>query len=207
MQAIIQPCIEYGILSRPRRKHKSIATRSPHKSVIPYASIQQVVSSPTAQAIAPCFPKERVTAGSRQQRVAAGTGEFARYVEGEAAALPAGEAEFMVEVDAFGRALALVEVIHDGAVVAEQRIEDGRSAARVVLPLPLPEQGSSYAYARVTCADGELMWSSPVRLFAPGAWPGPDGPDGAEVKERVGDVWGLDTDPLRERMRARGDGQ
>jgi hypothetical protein len=133
--------------------------------------------------------------------------EWAGVPMGQAAALTAGEAEFMVEVDAFGRALERVEVIRDGEVAVEQRIEDGRSVARVVLPLPLPEQGSSYAYARVTCADGELMWSSPVRLFAPGAWPGPDGPDGAEVKERAGDVWGLDTDPLRERMRARGDGR
>jgi hypothetical protein len=104
----------------------------------------------------------------------------------------------------------LVEVFQSyrgsSEAVDAPRAIPGLHPARYVLPLALPEQGSSYAYARVTCADGELMWSSPVRLFAPGAWPGPDGPEGAAVKARVGDVWGLDTDPLREKMRARDEG-
>ncbi len=133
--------------------------------------------------------------------------EWAGVPMGEAAPVPTGPPEFVVEMDGFGRAPVLVEVIRDGAVAAQQRLADGLSRVRVALPLPLPAQGSSYAYARVTCADGELLWSSPVRLYAPGAWPGPDGPDGADVKARVGDVWQLDTDPLRERMRARDDGR
>lgn len=91
-----------------------------------------------------------------------------------------------VDVDGFGRALGKLEVISDGGVT-QQRALTG-SVAHETLPFDAPASGTRYAYVRVTFADGEMMWSSPVRLAA-GEWDGPDGPSGRQVLERHGDVW------------------
>jgi hypothetical protein len=92
----------------------------------------------------------------------------------------------LVEVDGFLRRLESVELIVDGAV-AERRPVTG-SVVRERFDLDAPGAGTRYAYARVHFADGELMWSSPVRVTV-GGWDGPDGPTGAQVQERLGDVW------------------
>ena len=91
-----------------------------------------------------------------------------------------------VEVDGFGRELATLEVITDGGT-SQQRALTG-SVARESLSLDAPASGTRYAYVRITFADGEMMWSSPVRLTA-NEWDGPDGPSGRQVLERHGDVW------------------
>ena len=62
------------------------------------------------------------------------------------------------------------------------------SVAHETLSFDAPASGTRYAYVRVTFTDGELMWSSPVRLAA-GQWDGPEGPSGRQVLERRGDVW------------------
>jgi hypothetical protein len=91
-----------------------------------------------------------------------------------------------VDVDGFGRPLATLEVISDGGLQQERPLAG--SVAHERLPFDAPASGTRYAYVRVTFADGELMWSSPVRLAA-GNWDGPEGPSGRQVLERHGDVW------------------
>ncbi len=106
---------------------------------------------------------------------------------GTSAAAPAGvDSGFVVEVDGFGRALSALELIVDGTV-SEQRAVHG-STAREGFELAVPPVGSRFAYVRVRFADGELMWSSPVRLSADGSQ-GADGLSGAQISQQHGDVW------------------
>ncbi|HZL99673.1 MAG TPA: DUF3604 domain-containing protein, partial [Planctomycetota bacterium] len=101
---------------------------------------------------------------------------------------PGSPGSLVVEADGLGRELARLEVFGAGGLLHEQPLSG--SLARAELPLDAPASGSTYAYARVTFADGELMWSSPVRISS-GEWDGPDGPTGRQVLERRGDVWQL----------------
>jgi hypothetical protein len=99
---------------------------------------------------------------------------------------PGATGSLLVEVDGFGRQLAKLEVISGGGLARERALSG--SVARETLSFDAPASGSTYAYVRVTFADGELMWSSPVRLAA-GEWDGADGPSGRQVLQRQGDVW------------------
>lgn len=102
--------------------------------------------------------------------------EWAGVPMGVSAPAPAdGRNDFLVEVDGFGRALQSIEILGDGGVLAERAVSGTRANETFVLELPAV--GSRYAYARVTFADGELMWGSPTRLSI-GPGDGPDGPNG-----------------------------
>ena len=106
---------------------------------------------------------------------------------GSSVSQPPGTAgRLSVDIDGFGRPLAKLEVISDGGVQQERPLAG--SVAHETLSFDAPASGTRYAYVRVTFADGELMWSSPVRLAA-GQWDGPEGPSGRQVLERHGDVW------------------
>jgi len=107
-----------------------------------------------------------------------------------AAAPPGVNTGFVVDVDGFGRELATLELITDGAVT--QRRDVHGSSAHERFALSVPATGSRYACVRVTFADGELMWSSPVRLSRQGSQ-GADGISGAQVLQQRGDVWNLPT--------------
>lgn len=91
--------------------------------------------------------------------------------------------EFLVEVDGYGRELARIEIFGAGGLLAERALSGTTVTERFTLPLPA--EGSSYAYARVTFADGELLWGSPTRLSA-GPGDGPDGLSGLQALERQG---------------------
>jgi len=113
--------------------------------------------------------------------------EWGGVAMGVSAPAPAdGAREFTVEVDGYGRELAKIEILGIGGVLAEREVS-GTSAAES-FALELPAEGSAYAYARVTFADGELIWGSPTRLSI-GAGDGPDGLSGPAALERHGDVW------------------
>ncbi|MHC5212083.1 MAG: DUF3604 domain-containing protein [Planctomycetota bacterium] len=99
---------------------------------------------------------------------------------------PSQPGSVLVEVDGFGRRLDALELIVDGGL-AESRQVSG-SAVSERFALETPATGTSYAYVRVRFMDGELMWSSPVRMTV-GGWDGEDGPSGAQILERQGDVW------------------
>lgn len=101
---------------------------------------------------------------------------------------PGTTGNLLVDVDGFGRPLAKLEVFSDGGL-QQQRALTG-TVARELLPFDAPASGTRYAYVRVTFADGELLWSSPVRLSV-GEWDGADGATGRQVLERQGDVWQL----------------
>jgi hypothetical protein len=103
-----------------------------------------------------------------------------------AEAEPSQPGSVLVEVDGFGRRLESIRLIVDGRE-AETRPVSGVAASER-FALDTPAAGSRYVYARVHFMDGELMWSSPVRLTV-GGWDGPDGPSGAQVQQRHGDVW------------------
>jgi len=74
-----------------------------------------------------------------------------------------GAGDFVVEVDGFGRELAKIEILGKGGVLAERAVSGTLATESFSIDPPAPGE-SAYAYARVTFADGELMWGSPTRL-------------------------------------------
>lgn len=107
---------------------------------------------------------------------------------GGSAAAPAGPTSgLLVEAETFGRTIARIEVLVDGAPWAAREPAAARASER--FDVELPAETSRWVMARVVTSDGELMWSSPIRLSSKSVWDGPDGLDGAAVRERFGDVW------------------
>jgi hypothetical protein len=114
-----------------------------------------------------------------------------------AQAEPSRPGSVLVEVDGLGRKLQAIELIVDGAELPARPVAGTAASER--FELATPDAGTRYVYARVRFLDGELMWSSPVRLTV-GGWDGPDGPSGAQILQRQGDVWsqrGRGTSPGR----------
>lgn len=86
-----------------------------------------------------------------------------------------------LEADGFSRRFVRADLIVSGAVVESRELD----AATLELEfthaaLSVPERGEVYAYVRLSTADEELGWSSPIRLGAEG-WNGPDGLHGREA--------------------------
>ncbi len=114
--------------------------------------------------------------------------EWGGHPMGTSAQAPPGPQPLEVTVDGFDRAVNLVRLIVDG--VEDTVWISGSSrpggSTRIVAPfvVDVPAHGSRFAYARIEFADGELAWTSPVRL-GDGA-DGSDGLTGAEALERHG---------------------
>lgn len=104
---------------------------------------------------------------------------------GASARAPAGPTTGLrVQVETFDRDLERIDLVVDGRVV-ERRAVTGRTALELFEDeaLDVPADGERYAYARVVTTDGELGWTSPVRLGSAG-WTGADGLRGCEAFDR-----------------------
>ncbi|RKY22159.1 MAG: hypothetical protein DRQ55_02110 [Planctomycetota bacterium] len=105
---------------------------------------------------------------------------------GHAGRAPAGPTSgLQLAVELFDRELSHVELLIDGEVVRTVPLS-GRSASHHFDPVELavPATGSRYAYVRVYTTDGELGWSSPIRLGTDADY-GADGPMGFEAFEEL----------------------
>lgn len=129
--------------------------------------------------------REGVFAALEERRTFASTAPMALWLEwngvpmGTYAQRPAGPAgAITIEVDAFDRELDLVELIVDGRTLRTAELSGHADQRRFeTVELAVPDEGSTYAYARVRTTDGEYGWTSPVRLGASLPF-GSDGPPG-----------------------------
>jgi hypothetical protein len=129
-----------------------------------------------------------VFGGLHERLTFASTCKMALYTEwngvpmGQAAHAPAGPTSgLQLEVTLFDRELDRVELLVDGEVIRTAALSGSSASHRFdAVELSVPDAGGRYAYVRVYTTDGELGWSSPIRLTSDPAY-GPDGPMGFEA--------------------------
>ncbi len=99
--------------------------------------------------------------------------EWNGYPMGVSSSTDPGPGVFSLEVDGFGRDLSKVVLVVDGKEHAERAVTG--TEVTVTFDVAIPANEERFAYARVVFADGELGWTSPIRLGPPKVWAGPDG--------------------------------